>query len=206
MSTISSIGSSYLSTTTSATVEQARQNSNRVDNDGDGGGRPHRGGGGHRIGGAIGEALQQIGLNLPPPPSAASAAGGPPPAGAPQAPGTSDVGKAFHEFAHTLFQALRSQGQGNDFSAGSGQPGQNRLEQSVQSLLQQVSGSTGSSSGAVSDLTDAFNNLVKALGGSTSTDGSGTAPTLQAFLEKFQQDLQSGARINTSGLSVNTAA
>lgn len=200
MSTISSVGSTYLSATSSAAVNQTRQNTSRVDDDG--GGRPHRGGGGHRIGGAIGEALQQLGLSLPPPPSAASAAGGSGPA---QAPGTSDVGKAFHEFAHTLFQALRSQGQGQDFSAGSGQPGQNRLEQSVQSLLQQVSGTAGTGSSTVSDLTDAFNNLVKTLGG-TSTDGSATAPTLQAFLEKFQQDLQSGGNVSTSGLTVNTAA
>jgi hypothetical protein len=104
-----------------------------------------------------------------------------------------------------LFQALRSQSQGDDLSEGSGQPGQNRLGQSVQSLLQQISSGTGASS-TVSDLTDAFANLVNALGGGSGTDGGGTAPTLQAFLEKFQQDLQSGGNISTSGLSVNTAA
>jgi len=202
MSTISNVGSSYFSASTSTAINQ---NTRRVDSEGDAVGRPHRGGGGHRIGGAIGEALQQIGLNLPPPPQSANAVSGPPPAGATQAPGTSDVGQAFHEFAHTLFQALRSQGQGQDLGEGSGQPGQNRLEQSVQSLLQKVSGTTGSGSDStVSDLTDAFNNLVKALGGSTSTDG--TAPTLQAFLENFQQDLQSGGNVSTSGLKVNTSA
>lgn len=207
MSTISNVGSTYFSATSSTAINQTSQNTRRVDSDGDGGGRPHRGGGGHRIGGAIGEALQQLGLNLPPPPSAANAANGTPPAGATQAPGTSDVGQAFHEFAHTLFQALRAQGQGQDLGEGSGQPGQNRLEQGVQSLLQKISGSTGSDSdGTVSDLTDAFNNLVKALGGSSSSDGSGSAPTLQAFLEKFQQDLQSGGNVSTSGLKVNTSA
>jgi hypothetical protein len=202
MSTISNVGSTYVSATSSTAIHQNRQDTRRVDADGDAGGRPHRGGGGHRIGGAIGEALQQLGLNLPPPPSAANAANGPPPAGAKQAPGTSDVGQAFHEFAHTLFAALRSQGQGQDSSEGTGQPGQNRLEQNVQSLLQKITASTGSDSDStVSDLTDAFNNLVKALGGSSSADGS--APTLQAFLEKFQQDLQSGGNVSTSGLKVN---
>lgn len=201
MSTISTVGNSYLSTASSATVHQLRQNAGRVDNDGDGG-RPHRGGGGHRIGGAIGEALQQLGLTLPPPPSAAR---GGAQVGAEQAPGTSDVGRAFHEFAHTLFQALRSQGQGQDLSEGSGQPGQNRLVESVQSLLQKISGATGASDSTVSDLTDAFNKLVKALGGTTSNDGGSTAPTLQAFLEKFQQDLQSGGTVSTSGLAVNLA-
>jgi len=204
MSTISNVGNAYLSTTGSTSVTPAKQNPNRIDNGGDGGGRPHRGGEGHRIGGAIGEALQQLGLNLPPPPSAARPAGSAAPTGATQAPGTSDVGRAFHEFAHTLFQALRSQSQGDDLSEGSGQPGQNRLGQSVQSLLQQISSGTGASS-TVSDLTDAFANLVNALGGGSGTDG-GAAPTLQAFLEKFQQDLQSGGNISTSGLSVNTAA
>jgi len=201
MSTISSVGNTYLSSST--TISQASQSNRRVDSDGDAASRPHRGGGGHRIGGAIGEALQQIGLKLPPPPSAANAAGGPP-AGATQAPGTSDIGKAFHEFAHTLFQALRSQGQGQDLGEGTGQPGQSRLEQNVQSLLQKITGSTeADSSSTESDLTDAFNNLVKALGGSSNTEGS--APTLQAFLEKFQQDLQSGGNVSTSGLKVNVS-
>lgn len=204
MSTISNVGSTYFSATTSTTINQ---NTRRVDSDGDAGGRPHRGGGGHRIGGAIGEALQQLGLNLPPPPQAANAASGAPPAGATQAPGTSDVGQAFHEFAHTLFQALRSQSQGQDLGEGSGQAGQSRLEQSVQSLLQKISGTAGADNGGnLSDLTDAFNNLVKALGGTATTDGSGSAPTLQAFLEKFQQDLQSGGNVSTSGLKVNTSA
>jgi hypothetical protein len=207
MSTISNVGSTYFSATTSTTINQTSQNTGRVDNDGDSGGHHHRGGGGHRIGGAIGEALQQLGLNLPPPPSAANAASGSPPAGGAQAPGTSDVGQAFHEFAHTLFQALRSQSQGQDLGEGSGQPGQNRLEQGVQSLLQKISGGTASGNDStVSDLTDAFNNLVKALGGGSSTDGSSAAPTLQAFLEKFQQDLQSGGNVSTSGLKVNTSA
>lgn len=192
MSSVSSIGSAHFSAT--ASVSQVRQNPNRIESDGDAGGRPHRGGGGHRIGGAIGEALQQIGLNLPPPPPGANPAGGVPQAGPPQAPGTSDVGKAFHEFAHTLFQALRSQDR---------EPGQDRLEHNVQSLLQQVAGDTESDSGTVSDLTDAFNTLVEALGGGAASEDSETAPTLQAFLEKFLQDLQGGGNADSSGLSVN---
>lgn len=206
MNTISNVGSAHFSATASTTINQ---NTRRVDADGDAVGRPHRGGGGHRIGGAIGEALQQLGLSLPPPPSAVNATSGTPPAGATQAPGTSDVGKAFHEFAHTLFQALRSQGQGQgqDTGAGSGQLGQNRLEQSVQSLLQKITGSTGSDGdGTVSDLTDAFDELVTALGGTTSTDDSDAAPRLQAFLENFLQDLQSGGNAGTSGLKINTSA
>ncbi|MTW12907.1 hypothetical protein GM658_20070 [Pseudoduganella eburnea] len=206
MSTISSVGSTNFSVS-STTINQNSQPPRRVDSDGENVGRPHRGGGGHRIGGAIGEALQQLGLNLPPPPSATSGAGGTPPAGATQAPGTSDVGQAFHEFAHTLFQALRAQGQGQELGDGSGHPGQNRLEQSVQSLLQKLASSTETGGdGTLSDLTDAFNNLVNVLGGSSGTDGSATAPTLQAFLEKFQQDLQSGGNVSTSGLKVNTSA
>lgn len=207
MSTISNVGSANFSVSSSTTINQNSQNNRRVDSDGDAVGRPHRGGGGHRIGGAIGEALQQLGLNLPPPPSATGGASGTPPSGAAQAPGTSDVGQAFHEFAHSLFQALRAQGQGQELGDGTGQPGQNRLEQSVQSLLQKLSNSTGTGGdGTLSDLTDAFNNLVNALGGSSGTDGNGTAPTLQAFLEKFQQDLRSGGNVSTSGLKVNTSA
>lgn len=207
MSTLSNIGSAYFSATASTAVNQASQHTRLAEGDGDAVGRPHRGGGGHRIGGAIGEALQQLGLNLPPPPSAPNAANGPPPAGATQAPGTSDVGQAFHEFAHTLFQALRAQGRGHDSGEGSGQPGQNRLAQGVQSLLQKISSTTGSDSdSSVSDLTDAFNNLVDALGGTSNTEGTSTAPTLQDFLEKFLQDLQSGGNVSTSGLKVNTSA
>lgn len=200
MTTISNVGSTYFSASASTTINQ---NTRRVDSEGDAVGRPHRGGGGHRIGGAIGEALQQIGLILPPPTQTANAASGPTPAGATQPLGTSDIGQAFHEFAHTLFQALRSQGQ--DLVEGAGQPGQSRLEQNVKSLLQKITDSTGSDSDStVSDLTGAFNNLVKALGDSTSTDD--TAPTLRAFLENFQQDLQSGGNVGTSGLKVNTSA
>lgn len=200
MSSISSFSGNYTNPYANATGNSGGR---RVD--GDGGGHHHHGGG--RIGGAFTEALQQTGLSLPTPPTKGSGDSAGQDGDSSQ---NTDVSQAYQKFAQTLFQALGDQNQQANASPNAGQGhaqgdhGPGKLAQNLQSLLQQVSsaGTSADGSSAASNLNEAFNNLTQALGNSGSAD---KPPTLQAFLENFLQDVQTGGNSSTTGLAVNTA-
>jgi hypothetical protein len=203
MNSISGFNSNYTNPYANATGGASRRA------DGDGGGHHHHGGG--RIGGAFSEALQQTGLSRPAP---STQAGGNGTSQTGENSQNADVSQAYQQFARTLFQALGDQNQqaGASQSAGQhnaqGEHGPGKLAQNLQSLLQQISstgtdGSTSTTGGsAAASLNDAFNNLAQALGNANSAD---KPPTLQAFLENFLQDVQTGGHAGTTGLAVNTA-
>jgi hypothetical protein len=105
----------------------------------------------------------------------------------------SDVQQALHSFMHSLFQALKSQGENrrpegsqdgereNEGSGGEVRQGRENyrsdLASRVQNLVQNLSGTgttEGSPSSKIENLKTAFNNLVQALQQSSSTN-SGTA-------------------------------
>lgn len=213
---ISSVSSSYVSPLSSI---QSTSSGNAVgssaDPDGDGdGGRPHRA---HRGGGhmqqAMAQAFQSLGLSLPQNDSTKPSAAGATDSDADSdgsTSGVSNVRQDMHQFTHALFQAVKADSSSaaptsTQNTSGNGQAGpsdgQNGFAAGLSSLISQVA-----SGNAPAALQDAFTKLTSDLqsgGGTTSSSttsasGNSSQATLQAFLNKLQENLGYGSSSSSS--------
>ena len=124
---------------------------------------------------------------------------------------------ALQGFLQNLFSSL-SQASGNaadqDGSqavSGAGRGHGSHIAASLQSLLQQLSSTTGSSSasanssgGSLSHLDSSFQNLIASINSAQGQAASASQPTLQTFLQNLMQDVGNGQ--NISGTIVSTKA
>jgi hypothetical protein len=165
----------------------------------------HHGGG--RMGHAVMEALQSLGVSLPQQGdnSTASSSNGNTDTdgdGDSAAQGSGSIRKDMHDFMHALFQAVRSESSDASSAPGSAAGGSN-FASGLSAVVSQVSNGS-----APSDLQSAFNQLASDLqsAGATSsgnTGGSASSLTLQNFLSQLQSNLgyaDAGAGASTGNI------
>ncbi len=143
---------------------------------------------GHALRLAISQTLQQLGLTSRSAPAAAS--------GSVDRDGDNDgsgsggsTQQALHTFLHDLVQAARNGAgtpTGKTGAAGYG----GDLQTNVQNLVQSL-GTDPSADPTLSKLTNDFQALLQSANGGAAgaSDATGTAPTLQGFLQKLVQNL-----------------
>ncbi len=122
---------------------------------------------------------------------------------------------ALQGFLHNLFSSL-SQVSGNTADqdgavSNVGSRHGSHIASSLQSLLHQLSSTTGSSSasanssgGSLSHLDSSFQNLIASINSAQGQAASASQPTLQTFLQNLMQDVGNGQ--NISGTIVSTKA
>jgi hypothetical protein len=174
------------------------------------GGGHHHGGG--RVGQAVMDALQSLGVSLPPPPGAQTQSDSTTTgtSSATSAVGSTDASSStgtvrtdLRAFMHDLFQAVKGEQTSGSGTTGSdpSKPGAS-FASGLSALISQVS-----SGAAPADLQSAFNQLTtdlqSATGGSSGSSGSlssgdGSQPNLLSFLTKLQDSLGYAASNNSA--------
>jgi hypothetical protein len=213
ISSLSSFNTTITSLSSTGAVQGAGSGPFDADGDGDAGGHRVHGGRHGRMGEAVMQALQSLGISMPAPDGQAGNASssqdngssGATAGGADAASGSGDVRKDVHNFMHALFEAVKSESSGDAGAAdgtNSTANGPSSFASGLSALVTQASNGT-----APADLQSAFDVLqsdVQAAGSSSSADGSsGTQVSLQAFLTKLQDGLGYGTTANSSSSTGN---